>query len=148
VPQEEPATLETVSPNGQTSIRFRKGEKNDKELYLEVWTAMGFKSSLKVNEKMNKVYNDTVFGGISWSRDQNKIVFVGEVPENEKFKPYFRDPEEPKKEEEKTPPEEHWQDEKYLLKENFGETLESKLNPAIFIFDIAENKLNRVFLKC
>ena len=74
-----------------------------------MWDTNGFRSSLKVNDKLTKVYNDTVFGGISWSRDSKKIVFIGEVPETEKYKAYFRDPEEPKKEEEKKDgPEEHW----------------------------------------
>lgn len=68
-PQEEASLLESISPEGQTSIRFRKGEKNEKELFIEVWDNNGFRSSLKVNEKMTKAYNDTVFGGISWSKD-------------------------------------------------------------------------------
>ena len=38
--------------------------------------------------------------------------------------------------------EEHWQDEKFLYKENFGETLNKKGTPAIFIFDLTENKLS------
>lgn len=76
------------------------------------------------------------------------MVFIGEVPENEKYKAYFRDPEEPKEEKkEKSPPEEHWQDEKYLLKEHFGETLDAKMTPAIFVFDVVENKLCKVELK-
>ena len=74
-----------------------------------MWDTNGFRSSLKVNDKLTKVYNDTVFGGISWSRDSKKIVFIGEVPETEKYKAYFRDPEESKKEEEKKDgPDEHW----------------------------------------
>ena len=64
MPEEESGLLESISHSGQTSVRFRKGEKNDKELFIEVWDSNGFKSSLKVNEKLNKVYNDTVFGGI------------------------------------------------------------------------------------
>ena len=68
---------------GKNQVRFRKGEKNEKDLFIEVWKAgvpMGFQSSIKVSEKVSMVYNDTVFGGIQWSPDGNKIVFVGELP--------------------------------------------------------------------
>ena len=107
------------------------------------------------------IYNDTVFGGISWSRDGKKIVFIGEKPEIASFKPFFKDPEEEKKtddkkdeekkegedadkkkEEEKK--EEHWQDEKFLYKEHFGETLTTKQRPAIFVFNLEDNKLEQV----
>ena len=47
------------------------------------------------------LYNDTVFGGISWSKDGNKIVFIGEQPEIATYKPFFKDAEEEKKTEEK-----------------------------------------------
>jgi hypothetical protein len=46
---------------------------------------------LKVNEKLSKIYNDSVFGGISWDKDGNKVVFVGEKPDIAAFKPYFKD---------------------------------------------------------
>jgi hypothetical protein len=35
---------------------------------------------------MAKVYNDVVFGGISWSQDESKICFVGEKPEPASYK--------------------------------------------------------------
>ena len=64
------------------------------------------------------VYNDSAFGGIKWSQDKTKIVFVAEKPEIESFKPFFKDEEEAKKgtdedKKEEQKPEEHWQDEKY-----------------------------------
>jgi len=97
---------------------------------VEVWDSQrGFVSSLKVTDKIKMIYNDTVFGGISWSRDGNKIVFIGELPEIASYKPFFKDPEEEKKSEDKKDEEkkeEHWQDEKFLYKEHFGETLTTK----------------------
>ena len=97
---------------------------------------------------MTKVYNDTVFGGLSWSKDSKHIVFIGEKPEVAKYKPFFKDEEEkkeePKKEDGKEPEREFWQDEKFLLKENFGETLAGKQNPAVFVFDLDSNKLSQV----
>lgn len=99
------------------------------------------------------VYNDSVFGGISWNRDMTKVCFIGETPEIATYKPWFKDEEEPKPEEEeknndkdgeKKPEEkkeEHWQDEKFLYEENFGEIMPSKKRPAIFVFDLKANKL-------
>lgn len=125
-------------------------------MFVEVWDSNGgFVSSLKVTDKLKAVYFDTLFGGISWSRDKTKIVFIGERPDIAAFKPFFKDAEEPKpekkeedkkdeekKEEEKK--EEHWQDEKFLYQENFGETVVSKKKPAIFVFDLESNKLSTV----
>ena len=71
-------------------------------------------SSLKVTEKVSKVYNDVVFGGIKWSHDESKIAFVGEIPEISNFKNPF---DEDKKvvdggkkaeEEKKSDTDEHW----------------------------------------
>lgn len=86
---------------GQVCVRFKKGEESDKEVYIEVWRAgHGFVSSLKVNDKLAKIYNDSVFGGISWSRDGKRIVFVGEVPPVEKYTQFFKDEVEEEKKEE------------------------------------------------
>ena len=141
-------------------MRFRKGTVNEKDIFVEVWKdEQGFVSSLKVTDKLKLVYNDAVFGGMQWSRDGTKITFIGEKPEIATYKPFFKDEEEPKKEEDKKEdeekkendkkpeeekPEEHWQDEKFLYKENFGETLTNKERPAIFIFDTVLNKLHEV----
>ena len=46
---------------------------------------------MKVNEKISKVYNDSVFGGFSWDKNGEKIVFVGEKPDIAAFKPHFKD---------------------------------------------------------
>jgi len=142
------------SESGALQVRFRKGDKNEKDIFVEVWSAEaagGLRSSLKVTDKLSKIYNDTVFGGITWSLDESKICFIGEVPEIEKFKnPFDLKKEEDKKDEEnkaveeekKEPEEEHWQDEKFLHKEDFGEMLVGKKSPAIFVFDIKENSLS------
>ena len=81
------------------SVRFRKGDKNEKDVFIEVWTSQSsqaLRSTLKVTDKMTKVYNDVVFGGIAWSQDETKICFVGEIPEPASYK----SPWEPKKPEE------------------------------------------------
>ena len=79
-PQEESAGLlaQTTSDSGKWQIRFRKGVKNEKDVFIEVWTQTGFCSGLKVTDKMTKVYNDTVFGGIAWAADESKIAFIGD----------------------------------------------------------------------
>ena len=139
---------ESTSPDGSMSIRFKKGsdpKAGDKELYIETWTEHGFKDSLKVNDKLTKVYNDTVFGGIAWSRDNKKVVFIGEQLPIEKYEPFFKDEKEEEKKEEakgdKPAADKHYQDEKFLYKENFGETLLEKERPAIYVFDSETNKL-------
>ena len=47
---------------------------------MEHWNQDGFVTSLKL-ENCGKVYNNPVFGGISWSKDSDKIVFIAERQE-------------------------------------------------------------------
>lgn len=84
--------FQTTEPKTQKlTVRFRKGEKNDKDLFIEVWTPRGFVSSRKVSDKVTKIYNDSVFGSATWSADQSKIIFVGEKPESASYKNYWED---------------------------------------------------------
>jgi hypothetical protein len=111
-------------------------------------------SSVKVSDKVTKVYNDVVFGGISWSADETKICFVGENPEVAKYNNPWDLPEEKKEEKEEKDKasesqkdekekkdgneekEEHWQEEKFLYKPDHGEMLVGKKVPTLFIFDL------------
>lgn len=111
-----------------------------------------------MTDKLTKVYNDSIFGIISWSKDNSKIIFIGEKPEPASYKNYWEDEkEEPKKdaeegkseekkEEEKKEAKEEGpgQDSKYLYVDEFGETLTGKKRPTIFIFNLKENKLQEV----
>eukprot|EP00347_Sterkiella_histriomuscorum_P007160 403350033 len=152
--------LASQSPwSDQLQVRFRKGEKNDKDLYIEVWRdeEQGFISAKKVTDKCSKVYNDAIFGTVSWSKDETKIVFIGERPEPAAYKNYWEDDnggkkkdpeeeekkseEEKKKEEDK---EQHFLDEKYQYTDDFGETLVGKKRPAIFVFNLIENTIEEV----
>jgi hypothetical protein len=148
----------TTAPwSNKVQLRFRKGEKNDKDLFIEVWREhdRGFTSSRKVSDKVTKVYNDAVFGTVAWSRDETRVVFVGERPEPPSYKNYWED-EQPKKdkpeggeaEEEKKaqddkPPTPQL-DEKFKYIDDFGETLVGKKRPGLFVFDLVENTLNEV----
>ena len=129
---------------------MRKGGPEKKDVFVEVWNAqVGFVSSLKVTEKLKMIYDDAAFGGISWSQDGSRVCFVGEEPAIAKYKPFFKDAEEVKDEageekETKEDAKEHWQDEKFIQQEHFGETLSDKRRPAIFVFDLVENRLDQV----
>ena len=90
--------VESFEPqHGEISVRVRKGDDpktGDKDLFIEVWKAgRGFVSSTKVSDKLSKVYDDDKFGGISWSRDCKKIVFIGEVAPPTKYNSFFTDEE-------------------------------------------------------
>jgi len=107
-----------------------------------------------VTEKVSKVYNDVVFGGIAWASDESKICFVGEKAEPASYKNYWdaKKPDEQEEEKkaaadkkpEEDKKEEHYQDEKFLLNRDFGEMLVDKKNPEIFVFDLQKNTLNQV----
>ena len=110
-------------------------------------------STTKVTDKVAKIYNDAVFGGIRWNKDETKICFVGEVPDPAAFKNPFeaekKKSEEEKKEENKESEnekekEEKWQDDKFLHTREFGEQLVGKKNSGLFVFDVNEAKFERV----
>ena len=66
---------------------FRK--EGEKDIWLEVWTSSlngGILQSLKISGECSKVYNDSVFGGVSWAKDLSKVAFVGEVTAIATFK--------------------------------------------------------------
>jgi len=86
-------------------------------------------------------------------------VFIGEIPEIAAYKSWFKDAEEPKEESkdeteaealkkkaeaDKKKADDHYQDEKYLYQENYGETMVAKKRPAIFVFDLEANKMTKV----
>lgn len=107
-----------------------------------------------MSDLITKPYNDTVFGGVSWSHDFKRCIFAGEKPEP-KFKTHFSDKapieekkdekaSEEKKDEKSSKKEDKAAEDKFLLKESFGETLIDKMNPCLFIFDIENNKLSQV----
>ena len=66
------------------------------------------------------MYNDPVFGGISWTKDNSKIVFIAEKSEK-KFKALWGD-EESKDELSSVL-------DKYNFDPSFGETLDKKKQP-------------------
>ncbi len=51
----------------------------------------------KVSDKIQNVYADAVFGFPAWNKDQNKLVFIGELAEPT-FSSYFEKKEETNKE--------------------------------------------------
>jgi len=129
---------------------------NEKDIFMEVWretSSQSLVSTTKVTDKVAKIYNDPVFGGIKWNRDETKICFVGEVPDPAAFKNPFetdkKKSEEEKKEENKESEnekekEEKWQDDKFLHTREFGEQLVGKKSAGLFVFDLKETKLERV----
>ena len=143
-----------------TLLKFRKGEKNEKDLFVELWKPhFGVVKAKKISDKVSFIYNDSVFGGISWSKDCSKIVFIGEKVEPT-YKSYWAEEEkkEEKKEEEKKEEEkkeeakkeeekkeEHFQSQKYDWNPSFGETLTNKKRPAIFVFDLEKFELNELW---
>ena len=116
--QSEAIQVESTSECGSKRITVKKGGEGDKELWLELWDAKqhaGLAQSVKINDVCAKVYNDVVFGGISWSKDMTQIVFIGEIPPPKSYKNPWDlpvDDNEEKKDESKAT-EEHWLETKF-----------------------------------
>jgi hypothetical protein len=79
--------VDSTSECGTKKVIIRK--EGEKDIWLEVWVDSlngGLLQSVKISGECSKVYNDSVFGGISWSKDLSKVAFVGEVPAIATFK--------------------------------------------------------------
>lgn len=73
--------LESTSLCGTIKVIVRK--EGEKDIWIEVWSAKlngGFLQCCKISTECSKIYNDAVFGSVTWSRDLSKIAFVGEIP--------------------------------------------------------------------
>lgn len=97
-----------------------------------------------------------MFGGVSWARDSSKVVFIGERVEPAIYKNFWEEndeldakkrkadingnQEEEKKSEDKT----HYMDEKYLLKDDFGELYNGKKQPTMFVYNLKGNTFDEV----
>ena len=55
---------------------FRKGEKDDKEIWVEVWEGKGVVNVRSVGDVVGSVYNDHSFGGIQWNEGEDRFVFA------------------------------------------------------------------------
>jgi len=144
IPDDVPQLLvRSQSPSRMREFRARKGSGEDTCTWLELWSAeLGFVKSCKLAPKVStKIYDDAIFGKVSWSRFEDKVVFIGEVPGPESFRNAFEEEEE--EEGNGSDPKEDLI-EKYKLEQDFGETLEGKKCPGVFVWSFMENKIRRI----
>lgn len=121
-------------------------KEGEKDIWIEVWSNKlngGLSQSCKISGECSKVYADAVFGTITWSRDLSKIAFVGEVPAVASYKNPWDLPEK-KADDKEEKKEEHWQEDKFVYDEEFGELLVGKKTAALFVYDLSENKIKKV----
>ena len=133
IPEPSDANLIVQADENGTRIRIMKDAKNEKELYIEIWNSKGYQKSAKLPD-LSMVYNDPVFGGISFDKNQMKIVFISEQPEK-KFNLLWGN-EEAKAENASVI-------DKYNYDASFGETLDKKKQPVITVFNLETLSLTR-----
>ena len=160
IPIDEPTDKLIVmkSEKNNQRIIIRKDSKNEKQLYLEHWDKDGFSISLKLNN-VTKIHNNFVFGGISWSKNWDKITFIAEREEVSEYSPYW-DSENKKPKDSNAKGDEkkeiHISDKfKYNhqnsnIHSNYGETLADWKYTVIVVYDLTKKKstiLNLMKLK-
>ncbi|CAI2385869.1 unnamed protein product [Moneuplotes crassus] len=151
IPTSEPKDKQIVVKTKKDSemILIKTDSKNDKALYLEHWNSEGFQISLKLAD-CGAPYNHPVFGGVSWSKSKDKIVFVAEKKPNDNFTPYWdNEVKKPMTKEEagkdsKIP---HnfrkwlYNDKQGTQINNFGETLTDRKYPVMVVYDLKLRKI-------
>jgi len=138
----------SISPSGKFELRVRKPNINNKEpILFEIWKNGILLKTKDFTKQIKFLYNDHMFGSISWSQDENYCAFIGEAADKN-YPGILEDVAEnngksvaEKKEEKK---EEIDPLEKYVYKEDFGEQMGEKVNPKLFIFDLNEYKLEEI----
>lgn len=137
--QDFPYEFQSTSPRtGKYTLKVRKQEE---KFYIEIWNKSGMIDAVEISSKIEFVYNDNVFGSFAWSESEESVVFVAEKkkpkavalgelnldPSNENLEKdiagYLKNAEEP---------------------ESFGEGLQTKIDPEVWIFDVSERKLRKV----
>jgi pimeloyl-ACP methyl ester carboxylesterase len=137
--QDFPYEFQSTSPRtGKHTLKVRKHEE---KFSIEIWNTAGMIDSVEISSKVEFVYNDNVFGSFSWSNSEDNVVFVAEKKKpkaaalgelnldatNENVDKdvgnYLKNAEEP---------------------ESFGEGLQTKIEPEVWIFDVLEKKLRKV----
>lgn len=135
--------------DGQLLI-IKTDPKNEKALYLEHWDQGGYQTSLKLPD-WGSLYNHPVFGGISWSKENDKIVFIAEKKATEAYEPYWdsefqKEKTEDEKKKDAKVPHSHkkwlYNDKKSGQVNNFGETLTNKTHSVIVVYDLAKKKIS------
>lgn len=128
---------ESWSEDGKLCVRARTVKE---KLYVEVWTDQMHLFTLNASEKFELVCNNTVFGGMSWSPGNKKVVFVAErkAPKEKKLGDVF----EGKPEERAKKASEFFDG--FAWKQSFGETMDNLFYPEIWILDIEARKLSKV----
>ena len=132
------------------TIVIKKDEKKEKEIHLESWGENGQYKSAKV-PGISNIYNDAVFGGITWSKNHDKIIFIAEKEEVAAYTPYWKEDSEEEKTKEQKEKEVKLPHayEKFLYNgknssqaNNFGETLTNKKYPVIVVYNLKSHKFN------
>ena len=158
IPIDEPVDKLIVvkTENKDQRIIIRKDTKNEKQLYLEHWDQDGLSTSLKLNN-VSKIHNNNVFGGISWSKNSDKIVFIAEREEINDYSPYWdsenkkdKDFNENKEEEKKLPPsfdKFRYNHKNSNIHSNYGETLADLKYTVIVVYDLINKILTTLNLR-
>ena len=143
-----PLSRRQRGPIGSKSVVLKKGDQDKSDLWLEVWDETGLIRTRNIKTVASKVYCDETFGGVQWNLRGDRICFIGEIPNPPKYENYFdsfsrqQDAKEaPNSQEEKA-----WNSQKFEFTDEFGEKLEGKKRPAIFVYDLVSNEVQRVAL--
>ena len=133
----KPYVLEKMSPTSKFCagiLKHKNQETAKDEFILEIWSSIGIVNTFNLSafDQHGIVHSDVVFGSLSWSQDESKILYLSE---KKKGKPVsFFDQRKNKNTEEK-------EEEKFLFEESWGERLCEVVNPVMCILDINEETL-------
>ncbi|KAK9710609.1 hypothetical protein K7432_008332 [Basidiobolus ranarum] len=118
-------SLQTHSPSGKFNsvLRTVNTSKGEKKRYVEIWKNNYLILNVEVTKEHGDFYTDETFGALSWSADENKVVYVAEknIPDDSKVK--------------------------FDLKFDWGERFNKKNPPTLVVLDISEKKVNIVELE-
>ena len=133
----KPYVLETLSPTSKfcAGILKQKNQETAKdEFILEIWSNTGIVHAFNLSafDQHGLVHSNVVFGSLSWSQDESKILYLSEKKEGQPAS-FF--------DQRKNENTEKMEEEKFLFEESWGEKLCVVVHPVICILDINEETL-------
>ena len=133
----KPYVLETLSPTSKfcAGILKQKNQETAKdEFILEIWSSTGIVNAFNLSafDQHGLVHSDVVFGSLSWSQDESKIMYLSG---KKKGKPasFF--------DQRKNENTEEGEEERFLFEESWGEKLLEVVHPVICVLDVNEETL-------